>query len=154
VQTFLERRGPLQMDEGHPELLGHRIARLRRAKGWNQGELARRIGTTNQQISKYERGSYLPKLDALARIAEVFDTTVDYLLHGHEPQRKPDPRIRALVAPLERLPAEARAHVASFLEAFLKACEAGERYRREGAKAGAAKIPKRRATFRRRGRER
>lgn len=43
------------------ERLGDRIARLRRSLGWNQAELAARIGGKTTQISKYERGTYEPK---------------------------------------------------------------------------------------------
>jgi transcriptional regulator with XRE-family HTH domain len=45
-----------------PETLGDRIARLRRSLGWNQSELADRVSCRPNQISKFERGTYEPKL--------------------------------------------------------------------------------------------
>lgn len=49
-----------------------------------QKELARRIGTTNVKISRFENGIDIPKADILKRLAEELDVTMDYLIEGME----------------------------------------------------------------------
>lgn len=100
--------------------LGDRITRLRRARGWKQRELADRVGTRAAQISKFERGNYVPRLDLLARLAEVLDVSLDYLITGREirePQR--DLRLRDRVEALEALPTHQRDNLIAFLDALL-----------------------------------
>lgn len=110
------------MTEDVAEGLGDRITRLRRARGWKQRELADRLGTRAAQISKFERGNYVPRLELLARLSEIFDVSLDYLITGREirePQR--DFRIRDRVEALEALPIHQRDNLISFLDALLSA---------------------------------
>ncbi len=103
------------------ETLGDRIARLRRALGWNQSDLAARVGCKTGQISKYERNAYEPRLATLTQLAAVFGTSTDYLLTGREaPHAVPD-RLIALGPLLERLSPELRNEIADFLNTVLRA---------------------------------
>ena len=103
------------------ETLGDRIARLRRALGWNQSDLAARVGCKPSQISKYERNAYEPRLATLTRLAAVFGTSTDYLLTGREaPHAGPD-RLITLWPLLERLPRELGNEIADFLNTLLSA---------------------------------
>ncbi|HWN43412.1 MAG TPA: helix-turn-helix transcriptional regulator [Thermoanaerobaculia bacterium] len=103
------------------ERLGDRIARLRRALGWNQSDLAARVGCKLAQISKYERNAYEPRLATLSRMAAVFGTSTDYLITGREaPHLEPD-RLIAIWPALERLPRDLRNEIADFLNAVLRA---------------------------------
>jgi transcriptional regulator with XRE-family HTH domain len=112
------------------ENLGDRIARLRRAKGWNQRELGERIGTNGAQISKYERGDYLPRLDLLSRMGEAFNVSLDYLMTGRrEPQR--DLRLRERLEALETLPGPQRDNLIAFLDALLAAHQVLRRQREQ-----------------------
>ena len=43
----------------------YRIAAARNAKGWSQKDLAKKIGTTQQQIARYESGTTLRIIDSL-----------------------------------------------------------------------------------------
>lgn len=111
------------------ESLGDRIARLRRAKGWNQTELADRIGTKPAQISKYERGTYLPRPDLLPKLGEALGVSLDYLMTGRgsgEPRR--DFRLRERVEALETLPETQRSNLVAFLDALLAAHQLLRRY--------------------------
>lgn len=104
------------------ESLGDRIARLRRTKGWNQKELADRIGASGAQISKYERGSYLPRPDLLSRLGEALGVSLDYLMTGRlggEPRR--DFRLRERLDALEALPESQRDNLVDFLDALIAA---------------------------------
>ena len=111
------------------ESLGSRIARLRQAKGWNQKELADRVGARPTQISKYERGIYLPRPDLLPRLGEELGVSLDYLMTGRsggEPRR--DFRLRERVEALETLPETQRSNLVAFLDALLAAHQLLRRY--------------------------
>jgi len=67
--------------------LGDRIKQLRTERRWSQADLAEAIGSDARQVSRYENGRITPSLDALARIAETLDTSLDYLVFDHTPRR-------------------------------------------------------------------
>lgn len=58
----------------------YRIAEARTAKGWTQAELAKRVGTTQQQIARYESGENDVKSSVIVRISAALGVTVSYLL--------------------------------------------------------------------------
>lgn len=110
------------------ESLGDRIARLRRVKGWNQKELADRIGAKPTQISKYERGTYLPRPDLLPRLGEALGVSLDYLMTGRSGEPRRDFRLRERVEALETLPENQRSNLVAFLDALLAAHQLLRRY--------------------------
>lgn len=57
-----------------------RLKSLRLGKKLTQEQLGKKINVTKVSISGYEKGIRTPDLDTLQRIADVFDTSVDYLL--------------------------------------------------------------------------
>ena len=57
-----------------------RLEALMEEKEMSQIELASKIGTTNVTISRYLSGERIPRLEIVAKIAEVFHTSVDYLV--------------------------------------------------------------------------
>jgi transcriptional regulator with XRE-family HTH domain len=60
--------------------LGERIKALRTEAGLSQAELAEQVGGDGRQISRYENGRITPSLDALARIAEALNVSLDHLV--------------------------------------------------------------------------
>ena len=58
-----------------------RIKRLRKEKGITQAELADRLSTTKQTISKYEKGivTNIPS-DRVEALARILETTPEYIL--------------------------------------------------------------------------
>ena len=110
------------MDANRLESLGRRLARLRRAKGWNQREMGERLGLRAAEISRLEVGRRQPRADLVPRLSEVFGVSSDYLLTGRsfgEPQR--DARLRERIEALETLPEPQRNHLVEFLDALLSA---------------------------------
>ncbi|MEA2685084.1 MAG: hypothetical protein QOE93_279 [Actinomycetota bacterium] len=77
----IEEEGPA------PMALGERIRQLRKEAGWSQGDLGGRVGTDAGRISRYEGGRITPSLDALVRLAEVFNVSADHLLFDDVPRR-------------------------------------------------------------------
>ena len=53
------------------ENLGPALGLLRELRQYSQAEVARRAGIGKSQLSKYECGKELPKLDSLERILNV-----------------------------------------------------------------------------------
>lgn len=102
-----------------PETLGERSRRLRKEKGWTQGELARRVGIKPSRISKYENGTYQPNLATVKAIADALGTTTDHLL-GCGPQPDSDSRLQDLLSRLDELPAEPRNAIAEMLNGLFK----------------------------------
>jgi transcriptional regulator with XRE-family HTH domain len=70
--------------------LGPALGILRELRGFSQLELARRTDVSKGQISRYESGKDLPKLDTLERLLRVLEYRPDALF--------------ALAALLDRLP--------------------------------------------------
>lgn len=60
----------------HPD----RLKALRTEHGWSQAELAERIDSDARQVSRYENGKVAPGLEAVIRISETFNVSVDYLV--------------------------------------------------------------------------
>ena len=62
--------------------ISEKIKKLRQEKGWSQTQLAKKLNTQSQNVSRYERGIFTPSTEALSKFAEVFGVSVDYLLNG------------------------------------------------------------------------
>ena len=61
---------------------GERIRKLRRAKNWQQIDLAEQSGVHEVHISDLERGTREPGLRTLSKIASDLETTLSELLKG------------------------------------------------------------------------
>lgn len=66
---------------GSRDILLTRLAELRKSKKWSMQETADCLGIAKSTYAGYESGYREPSLQALIQIAELFDTTVDYLLN-------------------------------------------------------------------------
>jgi len=60
------------------------LRKLRMCRHISQQQLADVIGTSQQSINKYENHSVEPDIGTLSKLADYFDTTIDYLV-GHDP---------------------------------------------------------------------
>lgn len=67
----------------------YRIEESRRARGWSQAELARRSGTTQQAVQRYESGEREPRVSAVVAMASALGVTVSYLLGLDPPDDGP-----------------------------------------------------------------
>jgi len=55
------------------------LKQYREAKGWSQGELARRLGVSRQTINAVETDKYDPSLPLALRMARLFEVAVPEL---------------------------------------------------------------------------
>lgn len=53
---------------------------LRKQKGETLEEMARNLGTSQQVLSRYERGERQPDFEMLLKFADYFGVSVDYLI--------------------------------------------------------------------------
>lgn len=58
------------------------LKKLRNKKGISQQKLADAIGVSQQSINKYENHKIEPDIQTLMKLADYFETSVDYLI-GH-----------------------------------------------------------------------
>lgn len=95
------RQGVLQRD------LGQRIVHLRKARGWRQGDLAKRLGVPSTRLGKWERGLNAPSLEDLTVLAAVLGATLDELVLGR-------------AAPLPLLPPAERTELGMYIAGFIR----------------------------------
>lgn len=59
------------------QTFGNTIARLRKENGMTQLELAEKMGVTDKAVSKWERDLSYPDINSIAKLAEIFNVSVD-----------------------------------------------------------------------------
>ena len=65
------------------------IVRLRQASGMTQAELAAKLNYSDKAVSKWERGESLPDVAVLAKIADLFQVSLDWLVRGEVMSAEP-----------------------------------------------------------------
>jgi transcriptional regulator with XRE-family HTH domain len=65
-----------------------KLVRLRAEKGFSQEGLANLLGVSRQAVSKWESGAAMPELTKLTVIADLFDTSLDYLVRDNVEERR------------------------------------------------------------------
>lgn len=99
-----------------------RLQILLEEKNINQKELANYVGVTEVTISRYMNGERKPRIEIVNKIAEVLDTTTDYLL-GRSDAKNPEENKVITKAfhslDMDGLPDEAIKQVEEFVE-FIK----------------------------------
>lgn len=81
------------------ETLGSRIKKLRKSKKLTQGKLGNLVDVSDVTVGYWERDVNEPQFQTLMAVAEVLDTTVNYLKYGVEGS---EPSVRD-VRPVVRL---------------------------------------------------
>ena len=64
-----------------------RITEEREKLGYNQNEFADKLGVLNNTLCTWEKGSRKPPIDKIAKMADIFDCSIDYLV-GRTDNRK------------------------------------------------------------------
>ena len=64
--------------------VGARIHVLRDGKGWTQEELGKALSFNKNAVGAWERGEKSPNIQTIAQIAELFETSTDFLLTGRK----------------------------------------------------------------------
>lgn len=107
-------------------LFPKRLKQLREEKEWTQEYLGKLLGFSDATINRYEKGLRSPEPETLSKLADIFNTTTDYLLgrtddrYGYRVAEKPEKYITEIQAahrtddPMDELPEEARRSLEEF----------------------------------------
>jgi transcriptional regulator with XRE-family HTH domain len=85
-------------DGSVPATLGRRIADCREQRGWKQKTLAEEAGISVTFLSEVENDRRMPGTEALLKLADALESTLDYLVKG---TLDTTPSRRALTIPRE-----------------------------------------------------
>lgn len=81
-------------------MLGERLRRLREQKKMTQNDVAKYLGITRPAYTQYENDVRKPDPDTLAKLADLFSVSIDYLVTGRELDERTDDSTHAsLVSP-------------------------------------------------------
>ncbi len=95
----------------------------RQQKGFTQGQLARRVGSDSQRISKYERGVMVPTTPILIKIANALEVSLNYLLLDADDKavsKIQDAALLSQFTQIEFLAEEDKFLIKGLLDAFIK----------------------------------
>ena len=67
-------------------VLGANIAERRKNLGWTQAQLAECIGVDTETVSRFERGSNLPSLQRLEKLADALSVPLYQLIAASSPR--------------------------------------------------------------------
>lgn len=97
---------------------GKRLLEARKRKGVSQEDLAKDLGTKGPVIGRYERDEMKPSIEVAAKMAELLDVSLDYLVGKTDVLL--DTKIMNRITEIQKLSAEEQKTVFSFLDAFLR----------------------------------
>lgn len=104
--------------------LSERIIELRKHKEYSQQELADKIKISRAQMNRYENQAVQPPADVLKKLADVLDTSVDYLLSGAAEEKAKaalkDAKVLEQYKELESLPESEKNVILKVVDAFLR----------------------------------
>ena len=116
-----------------------RLRKTREARGLTQRELAERIKMEPAQVTRYERGQFLPNAETLVAISRVLQVETDFLLMGESKGKDPDQLPVTDVPLLERfrdlqkLPKRDREAVILIIDSVLARGDVENRIRRRAS---------------------
>lgn len=76
---------PLQSSGEVKNVISENLQFLRKRFHFSQEEVAERIGVSRQAVAKWESGETIPDLTNSVKLAELYDVTLDDLVH-HRPE--------------------------------------------------------------------
>ena len=80
----------ITINEEFKSNVGERLKQLRKNNNYTIYQLLEKlqneyfIDIDEKSIRRYEKGEFLPKIDNLICLAEIFNTTLDYIIYGKE----------------------------------------------------------------------
>ncbi len=65
-------------------MLNENLVRLRKIHHFTQEEIAEKLGVSRQSVAKWESGETMPDIHSCMTLAELYDVTVENLVHHSE----------------------------------------------------------------------
>jgi transcriptional regulator with XRE-family HTH domain len=112
----------LWLCENDMEQFAARLRQAREARQMTQTRLAELLEVDRRVYNRWERGASLPQLDAVVRIAQVLQSSVDALV-GLEPLTAPrihNPRLHALYEQMDSLSDEDQQALIVLMDSLVK----------------------------------
>ena len=96
---------------------GQRLLEARKKAGLSQDELAKKLGTKGPAVGRYERDEMKPSVEVAAKMAEILEVSLDYLVGQTDVQM--DKTISKRIMELSKFSDEDKAHIFAVLDAFI-----------------------------------
>lgn len=104
--------------------LGQRVARIRKAQGLTQVQLAEKLGIAQQTMAHYEGGSLRISVALLKAVARTLDVSVEDLLDepasAAKRKRGPSSRLQQQLEQIEQLPRSKQKFVMEMLDTVIQ----------------------------------
>ena len=62
--------------------IGKFLKELRKEKGYTQEALGEKIGVTNKTVSRWETGTYMPPVECLVLLSDIYDVSINEIVAG------------------------------------------------------------------------
>jgi transcriptional regulator with XRE-family HTH domain len=76
----MKKLEPMGFLEGTRMNFSEKMTKLRKEKGWSQGDLSKKVGVHIAHLSRLENGKSQPSSELLWKMAQAFGVSADYLL--------------------------------------------------------------------------
>ncbi len=105
-----------------PENFGERMARLRKAAGYSQRDLAAELGISQRVIAYYEKQTRYPPTHLLPLLAKALGATTDQMLGIEEikTNRKTDIRLWRRFSVIEKMESKEKRQIIQLLDTFIE----------------------------------
>ncbi len=104
--------------------IGKQIQALRKANDMNQTQLADKIGISLTQLQRYENKDVQPPADVLKKLADTFNTSIDYLVYGNTEEKAQqaikDNELLAQFKALQEMDNKDKSTIKDVIDAFIK----------------------------------
>lgn len=67
--------------------IGKFLAELRKERGLTQEKLAEKLGISNKTVSRWENGNYMPPVEMLMELSELYGVSINEILSGKRLER-------------------------------------------------------------------
>ena len=105
-------------------LIGEQIQRLRKKNNLNQSQLAEKIEVSLTQLQRYENKGVQPPADVLKKLADTFNTSIDFLVYGDSEQKAQqiikDNELLAQFKAVEEMDSKDKSTIKDIIDAFIK----------------------------------
>jgi transcriptional regulator with XRE-family HTH domain len=104
--------------------VGMQIQKLRKENNFNQTQLADKIGVSLTQLQRYENKGVQPPADILKKLADTFNTSIDFIVYGDSEQKAQqsikDNDLLSQFKAVEQLDSKDKSTIKDIIDAFIK----------------------------------
>ena len=110
-------------------LMGDKLQKLRKERGWSQKHLAEIIGTSGPIVGRYERSEMTPSVEVAKKLADSFKVTLDYLVDDSDSIADiKDKAMLQRLADIEKLDQEDKTTIVHVIDSLLRDAKAKKAY--------------------------